>query len=326
MKGGSSEMRCRAFALVLAVTVPLVGGCFRSEEGHGVEPEARGEDHAEPEEHAEPVIRLTRAQLDEFGIELEQARPGVIESVIELPGEIRPNQDRLAHIVPRFGGIAKDVRKKIGDSVKRGDVLAIVESSGSLAPFSVRTSLSGVVIQKHITLGEAVGPDRDVFVIADLRDVWVDLNVYQMHLAAVSVGQEVFVSGGVGLPEASGSIGYVAPVVDEATRTATARVVLPNPKGEWMPGMFVTGIVTLSKTEVPVVVPPSALQTVRGSPVVFVEDEDGLEPRSVATGRADRTAVEIVEGLAAGDRYVFRGSFILKSELEKGAFEAGHGH
>ncbi len=322
-------MRFLKLVLTLAVAVLLIGGCFANGETDGGEPERHDGEHAageDDEQHEAGVIRLTQAQLEEFGIEIEQAAPGVIDTVIELPGEVRPNQDRLAHIVPRFAGIATEVRKRIGDSVRRGDVLAIVESSESLAPFSVKTSIAGVVIQKHITLGEAVSPDRDIFVIADLRDVWIDLSVYQMHLPALRLGQSVLISGGLGLPEARGEISYIAPVIEEATRTATSRVVLPNPDGGWKPGMFVTGMVTVESTEVPVAVPTSALQTLAGRSVVFVQDEDSLERRDVTTGRADRTSVEILEGLVDGDRYVSRGSFILKSELEKGAFEAGHGH
>ena len=90
--------------------------------------------------------------------------------------------------------------------------------------------------------------------------------------------------------------------------------------------MFVRGIVTIETAQVQVAVPHSAVQTVAQNTIVFVPDGGGLEPRSVVVGRRDRDRIEILNGLVSGDRYVSRGSFILKSELEKEGFEAGHGH
>jgi cobalt-zinc-cadmium efflux system membrane fusion protein len=115
-------------------------------------------------------------------------------------------------------------------------------------------------------------------------------------------------------------------VVDEQTRTATARVVLPNPEGTWRPGLFVTGTVTVDSADVPVLILQNAVQTLGGETVVFVLDSDGLEPRPVRLGRANGHRVEILAGLSAGDRFVSRGGFALKSELEKAGFEAGHAH
>jgi cobalt-zinc-cadmium efflux system membrane fusion protein len=116
----------------------------------------------------------------------------------------------------------------------------------------------------------------------------------------------------------------VGPVVGEATRTAVARVVLPNPKGIWRPGLFVAATVELEEMTVPVAVPDEAVQTIAGRSVVFVAEGDAFIPRPVVAGRTDGDWVEIVSGLRAGESCVIRNSFILKSELGKGA--AGHDH
>ncbi len=282
-------------------------------------------DHAEEQAHAEGIARLDPATLEEFGVELAVAGPGSIEKSISLPAEVRPNEDRLAHIAPRFPGIARDVRARIGDRVKAGQVLAVIESE-ALAPFDLKTQLDGVVIAKHITRGEPVSREQAAFVVADLRDVWIDISVYQKDLALLRVGQPVVVSAGHELEEATGEIFYLAPVVDEATRTATARVVLPNPEGVWRPGLFVTARVEVAREEVPLAVPRSALEVLDDRTVVFVQEEDGFEPRAVQLGRRGDRHVEVVSGLAAGARYVARGGFTLKAELQRGEFAGGHAH
>jgi cobalt-zinc-cadmium efflux system membrane fusion protein len=133
----------------------------------------------------------------------------------------------------------------------------------------------------------------------------------------------VHIDGGPGLPEASGTISYITPVVDQPTRTATARVVLPNAEGIWRPGMFVNAHV-LEPTAAEIVVPRTAIQLVARAPVVFVETAGGFEPRPITVGRGGDTHVEVVDGLRAGERFVATNSFLLKAELGKG--EAEHEH
>ncbi len=283
-------------------------------------------DDGEHSGHEGEAIRLSEAQIEELGIELSTSGPKIIQLFVDLPGEVGPNQDRLAHIVPRYDGVVIRVLKTVGDRVRKGDVLAIIESNESLAPYELRTLLDGTVIQKHITRGEAVSREGETFLIADLRTVWVDLSVYQKDLARVKLGQSVKISAGKGFAPADGKISYITPVVDEATRTATARVVLPNRNGAWRPGMFVTGTVSMEGVPAEVAVSRSAIQRIGGKTVIFVEDEDGLKPRTVELGRTDKHHAEIVAGLDSGERYVARGGFILKSELGKEGFEAGHAH
>ncbi|MFQ5426944.1 MAG: efflux RND transporter periplasmic adaptor subunit, partial [Gaiellales bacterium] len=262
----------------------------------------------------------------EFGIVVVAAGPGTIERFVSLPGEVRPNADRLAHIVPRYSGIVTDVRAHIGDTVKEHQVLALIESDESLAPYELRTLIPGTIIAKHITLGEAVSRDVDTYVIADLGTVWVDLTVYQRDVARVRVGQQVLITSGHGLPTVSGTIGYVTPVVDETTRTATARVVLPNRDGAWRPGMFITARVLIGEDRVAVAVPRAAIHTFEDRTVVFLETPGGFTPEPVRLGRAGETHVEVLSGLEPGERYVSQGGFTLKAELGKAAFGEGHGH
>ena len=120
----------------------------------------------------------------------------------------------------------------------------------------------------------------------------------------------------------------VTPFVDESTRSATARVVLENRDGAWMPGTFVTGFINTSEANLPVVVSRHAVQNIEGHDVVFVEHEGAFEMNPVTVGRADRSRVEIVAGLKPGTPVAAEGAFQLKATVITRALDshAGHGH
>lgn len=279
----------------------------------------------EGQEHADLVI-LSPAEQAEFGIVTIPAAAGLITHTRPLPAEIRPNDDRLAHIVPRYEGIVTEVLCRVGDQVKVGQTLALVEGDASLAVYPLQTRISGTVISKHITRGEAVDRESVPFVIADLDTVWLDIHVYQRDLDLVRPGQTVFLTPDPDHPPLKAVISYVSPVVDEASRTALARAVLPNPAGRLRPGLFVTALVETGSQRVPVAVPESALFQLDGRQILFISDEDGFEARPVATGAAGGGLVEITSGLEPGELFVAQGGFTLKAELEKAHFGDGHNH
>jgi cobalt-zinc-cadmium efflux system membrane fusion protein len=113
-------------------------------------------------------------------------------------------------------------------------------------------------------------------------------------------------------------------VVGDETRTATARIVLANPTGQWHPGLFATVTVTLPASTVPVAVPVEALQTFRDWTVVFVRYGTTFEARPVTLGRTDGTRVEVVAGLRAGERYAVKNAFAVKADVLKSG--ASHDH
>jgi cobalt-zinc-cadmium efflux system membrane fusion protein len=182
------------------------------------------------------------------------------------------------------------------------------------------------VIEKHISLGEVLKEDADAYVVADLRSVWVDLQVSQKDLPFVRPGQPVVITAGRGIPDAQGPVSYVGPLVGAQTRTALARIVLPNANGSWRPGLFVSGHVVVKDVEIPLLIPKTALQTLEERPTVFVEAAEGWKPQPVTLGRSNDTQVEITAGLTPGQRYVTSGAFALKAQLSKSAFGDGHGH
>lgn len=312
-----------------ALVLSLAAGCNRKS---GTSPPAAGEQeaHKETGEHAEGgeerVVRFSDAQLKEFNIAVGTAGPGKLRIEVSLPGEIAPHADRIAHVIPRFVGVVREVRKQVGDFVSKGEVLAIIDSNESLTPYEVKSLVDGTVIERHLVLGELIKEGVFAFIIADLSEVWAELRIYQKDLVVIRKGQRAVVTAGHGVAEGQGEISYVAPMVDEKTRTGLARVVLPNPDGRWRPGLFVTARVTVDEIEAPLLIPKTALQNVDEKTSVFIQTEKGFEPRPVKLGRANDTNVEVTSGLAAGQRYVTQGAFTLKAELSKAAFGGEHGH
>lgn len=293
-----------------------------AEDGHGAN---EHHDHGDGHQEVDASVDLNDAELSAFGIRVVKASGGVLERHISAPGEIGPNQDALSHISPRFPGIAKRVLKNIGDTVKSGDVMAIIESSESLAPYEMTSLISGTVISKHITRGELLSEEDVAYTVADLSTVWVNLKIYQADLGLVVVGQEAEISQGHGQATSRGTISYVSPVVEEETRTALARAVIPNDDGIWRPGLFVTADILVERKPVEVLVPKTAIERVGGQPVVFIKTKEGFQPRPVQLGAQGRAQVEVLSGLTPEQEYVAEKGFTLKAEMEKGAF-AAHGH
>lgn len=272
----------------------------------------------------EDRVVLGAEQRASAGIEIAEAGPAEIREHIALNGRIAPNEDVLAHVAARFPGVVRSVHKRLGDPVAPGDLLAVIESNASLHPYELRAQLAGTVIAKEITPGELVASDRAAFVIADLSTVWVDLDVYRPDFGRLRVGQPVRVAAGDGTEPAETVLAYLSPIGAPSTQTLLARAVLPNPDRSWRPGLFVTADVETSLGRAEVTVAAAALQRLREREVVFVAEGDVLEAQPVRLGRRDGGRVEVLEGLAPGQRYVAQGSFIVKAEAGKSG--ASHDH
>jgi cobalt-zinc-cadmium efflux system membrane fusion protein len=196
----------------------------------------------------------------------------------------------------------------------------------SYTRYELKAPFSGVIIEKHIALGELVKDDKDVYVIADLSTVWVNIQVYQKDMLSVRKGQQVVISPGKTVSDVTGTISFIEPVAGTETRTALAHVVLPNPKGVLRPGLFVTAKLAIDEVAVPILIPKTALVSEGSKTEVFVQAEEGFMPRAVTVGRSNDTHVEVTSGLQQGQKYVSRGGFTLKAQMSKGAFGDGHAH
>lgn len=282
-----------------------------------------GADHEFAYESLEGRVTLSPEVARASGVEIEEAGPRRLRSTLELRGRIAANEDSLAHVLPRFSGVVRAVRKRLGDTVEAGATLAVIESNESLSAYEVRSPIAGTVVFKEVTLGEFVANDRELFTIAELSSVWVDLHVYAHDFGKLRVGQRISVDAGNGQAPAETTLAYLSPIGAENTQTLLARAVLPNPDGAWRPGLFVRATAELDALEAPVAVRASALQRMRERDVVFRNEGDVFEAQPVELGRRDGDWVEIVSGLSPGDRYAAQGSFLLKADVGKSG--ASHG-
>lgn len=269
-------------------------------------------------------VELSPEAVRAAKIEVETAGPATVRRTVRLNGRISANEDRMVHLIPRFPGVVRQTLKRLGDSVEKGELVAVVQSNESLQSYEVRSQVRGTVIKKHVTIGEFVAEGEEIYVVADLSTVWVDFNVYQQDFSQLAVGQNVVVDAGEDIEKAEGSISYISPFGAPSTQTMLARVELPNPSGQWRPGLFVTGEVAVEEADVPVAVSLGALQSLRDWTVVFVQEGRLFEARPVELGRRDSHRVEVLSGLEAGQQFVATNSFIVKAELGKAG--ASHDH
>ncbi len=267
---------------------------------------------------------LTAEAIKSSGILSELAGPTKLKAKLPVNGRIVPDEDRLVHVSPRFPGIVKEVKKRLGDSVKQGDLLAVVESNANLQRYEIRSLLAGTVVKKDITLGEFVSESHTIYIIADLSQVWVDLNIYRGDFLKIKIGQELRLSVGNSGPETSTKISYISPFGSEHTQSMLARGILANTTGEWLPGLFVTGDLMLEEVAVPVAVRAEAIQKFRDWDVVFVQEGNTFEILPIEMGRSDGEWVEVLGGMKPGTRYVTKNSFIIKADILKSG--ASHDH
>lgn len=193
---------------------------------------------------------------------------------------------------------------------------------------TLRAPVSGVITEKEAVVGELADPAKSLYTVADLSAVWVLVDINEKDLTKVRKGQGAMVTvGAFSELRLKGRITHIADVVDAATRTVKARVEIANPGRKLKPEMFATVELTLPADTPPVLaVPEEAVQELHGEKVLFVTGNGTeFEPRTVALGRITGGMAEVISGLAEGERFVVKGSFLLKSELQKG--ELGeHGH
>lgn len=221
--------------------------------------------------------------------------------------------------------------------MSQSEVAALL-ASGEIAPrHAIKAAIDGVVVQREVTLGELVSPDRDsLMVLADTRTLWVLADVPEASLAGIATGAKAWItvgsSTGAGARKFEGTVAFIAPQVDPTTRTARVRIEVPVAELALKPGMFAQAEIVMAAeggaAPAPVVaVPDEAIQTVEGGPAVFVpvpNEPNTFAKRAVTIGKSVGGLVPITSGLVEGERFVIAGTFILKAELGKGS--AAHEH
>lgn len=274
---------------------------------------------AEAEEEGEEQggVELSDQQIAAAGIELDRTAPAALRDSLQLNGVVQPNQEMLVQVTPRFPGVIRSIRKRIGDQVERGESLASVESNQSLTAYDLKAPIAGTIIDRQAALGEFVSEQKPVFVVADLSTIWIDFSVFRGDLGRVAAGDRVVIDPEDGGPPIDATISYVSPLGASDTQSGLARAVLPNPGLRLRSGLFVAGRLILREKPVALSVKASAIQSLDERPVVFVKERERFEAREVKLGASDPERTEILAGLHEGDVYAARNSFVIKAELAK---------
>jgi cobalt-zinc-cadmium efflux system membrane fusion protein len=329
---------------------------------------------------------------------------GMLSKRIAVPGSIVPSGDHIARVAVRLLGTVAELRKRLGDAVQAGEVVAVIESrevadakseylaarlvfdlqqtlfnrSKSLFEGKVlsendflrarttfedarvkhevarqklfalsltaeqiealpqqpvetlrrqelRAPIAGRIAERRVELGSLVGregQESELFVIVDLSEVWAELAVSPVDLASIREGQEITIAAGMDAEPSPAIIMFVSPLLDKDTRSARVVASVDNAARKWRPGSFITAEIPTDEAPAAVVVPKTALQSLKGESVVFVRTAEGFEARTVVLGRQDARLTEVTSGLAVSERIATANTFILKAELGKA--EADH--
>ena len=221
--------------------------------------------------------------------------------------EANESHDRL-----KLLGMNDEEFRRLESSRKIRSVVPIV------APFA------GRIIVRKLTRGEVVETTDNLFVIADLSEVWVQANIPEKdipfaHSIHASGDRQVEVRINAYPKEVfRGTITYVGDVLDPVTRTMQLRIELPNRDGRLKPEMFATIRLFSEAQPDQLAVPEAALQRDQGRTFVFVQRSlNEYELREVHVGESNGTVTAILGGLNEGEPVVTHGAFVLKSELLK---------
>jgi cobalt-zinc-cadmium efflux system membrane fusion protein len=266
-------------------------------------------------------VSTARARLDQARARLKAAET-TLSRQQQLATEGIGAQRSLIDAEAQVG----ELRAEVAGLVRQLSVFG----SGSAGELTLTSPIEGVVVAVHATLGETANSEQPAFIVTDPTKVYVKGNVPELELARVQAGTAAVVRLHA-FPDLAmqGTITYVAPALDEQTRSLPVRVTLQAPDPRLRSGLF--GSIELvggSADERVLVVPTEAVATLDGQTVVFIpaDEPDTFQPQPVALGRRAGGYFEVRSGLSEGASLAVSGAFTLKSALRSGELSEGHSH
>lgn len=210
------------------------------------------------------------------------------------------------------------------------ELAPLLESSATSNRLNVVAPIDGTVVVRHAVRGEAVQPTTRLFAVADTSKMWLWIDIDESDIDQVQPGQAVtFTVSGRNEeragPAPSGRVTWVGTQVDDKTRTTRVRAELLNPDGRLRANQFGQAEIRIGPEHTAVMVPKAAVQRKEKTDLVFLTQSDGsFRPQRVVTRPTDRgDVIEVTWGLKRGQKVVTQGSFLLKTEIMKGAIGAG---
>jgi cobalt-zinc-cadmium efflux system membrane fusion protein len=353
---------------------------------------------SQPGGSREGLIKLSAEQIAALRIEVAPIGPGNLLRTVRVPGNVMMDPDRIGHVPAKVIGTVVELRKRLGDVVQKGEVVAYLESRevadaksefltaganlelqttlfererslfekkisaeqqflraenafslsklrhdlarqklsaldvdeaeiaelpkqpvANLRRYALRSPIAGRVIDRRVDLGAPVGGDqqeKEIYVVADLSSVWVELVASAPDLALLKEGDGITIEDSA-RAKAVGKTIFISPMVSKETRTTRVIVSLDNTDSRWRPGSFVGASIPVDRRAVPLLLPRSSIQTVDGKLTAFVQVPEGFEARAVQAGATTEDAVEVTGGLKPGEIVAVLNTFVLKSDLGK---------
>jgi len=257
-----------------------------------------------------------------FELQTSVAGSQTMKEVVTLYGQIVINPKSKNEVSARFDGVIQSVHVSLGESVKKGQLLAKVESNESLNTYNIRAPIDGVITEQIANVKEQTN-GRRLFTIMDTSTVWASLHIFPSERERIKKGAHVTVTPSIGGQSYQGEISFIN-IMADANQSVTARVELNNIDGLLLPGTHITGHVKVAEYTVPLAVKRSGLQSFRDFTVVYAQIGNDYEVRMLELGRQDDVWVEVLGGLQAGTHYVSNNSYLIKADIEKSG--ASHDH
>jgi RND family efflux transporter MFP subunit len=253
-------------------------------------------------------------------VQVTVVEPGTIENSVVINGDVLA-QNQVS-IFPTVGGKLVEARVSIGDQVRRGNVVAMIDPSrpGEVYRHSpVVSTIAGTVLQTPYSIGDTVSTQSALYVLGDLSALRIETFIPERFVSSIKQGLGATVMFEA-IPDETflAEVAEISPVLDPASRTLRIRLRFVDRNGKAVidprikAGMFATiSLVTRTRTNVPVIPRNSVINTY-GSWIVFTVDENNIaRRRTVELGIENEKLFEVLNGVNLGDRVVSAGQNFL---------------
>lgn len=314
MKIERKQILLSLFAVVFVLILTIMVSQFL----YGCSEEHRGE---KDEEEKLPIsssinsqasVELSDIAQKSIGLKVVEADIRQVEEVLLINGIVKPEPNRVAEVSTRAEGRIEELYVNLGDRVKKGQRLAAMlpRQIGNPPPLvSITAPLSGIIVERNISLGGTVEPNKTLFQIADLSKVIVEGDVFESDVSKVKLGQNARIRLDA-YPDRvfSGTVSFVASQLDPQRRTLHLWVSIDNKEGLLKPELFARVALVVKHSKEVLTVPVEAIIDDGAEKFVFVKNGNQFVRQDVATGVSDDRYVEITDGLYPGDQVVTDGN------------------